>query len=275
MTVKTILITGCSSGIGAYCARALAAQGWHVFATARDPGDLSRLQSAGFEALYLDYTEPASILAAFEAVLARTGTGPDALFHNGAYAQPGALEDVPSSALRAQFQANVFGWHELTRLIVPHMRARGTGRIVFCSSVLGLVALPYRGAYTASKFAVEALSDTLRLELAGSGVHVSTIQPGPIESRFNEHALDAFTRNIDWQKSVHRAAYEARLAQMEGNRPSRFRRGPEAVFDKLLHALESKRPRPHYRVTTATGIAALCRRLLPRRAIDALARRIY
>jgi short-subunit dehydrogenase len=155
------------------------------------------------------------------------------------------------------------------------MRARGSGRIVFCSSVLGLVALPYRGAYTASKFAVEALSDTLRLELAGSGVHVSTIQPGPIESRFNEHALDAFHRNIDWRQSVHRAAYEARLAQMKGNRPSRFRRGPEAVFDKLLHALESKRPRPHYHVTTATGIAALCRRLLPRRIIDTLARRIY
>lgn len=275
MTAKTILITGCSSGIGAYCARALSAHGWHVFATARDPGDLARLKSAGLDALYLDYAEPASILAASEAVLARTGAGPDALFHNGAYAQPGALEDVPASALRAQFQANFFGWHELTRLIVPQMRARGAGRIVFCSSVLGLVALPYRGAYTASKFAVEALSDTLRLELAGSGIHVSTIQPGPIESRFNEHALDAFTRNIDWQKSVHRSAYEARLAQMKGNRPSRLKLGPEAVYDKLLHALESNRPRPHYRVTRATSLAALARRILPRRALDALARRIY
>jgi len=275
VTARSILITGASSGIGAHCAHGLAARGWRVLATARTHADLETLKGAGIEALYLDYAEPASIAALAGKVLQDTGGALYALFNNGAYAQPGAVEDLSSAALHAQFEANFFGWHDLTCRLIPAMRVRGEGRIVFCSSVLGLVALPYRGAYNASKFAVEGLADTMRLELAGSGIHVSTIQPGPIRSRFNEHALAAFEANIDWRNSVHRDAYEIRLEQLRGGRVSRLRLGPEAVFAKLLHALESPRPRPHYHVTGATTFAALCRRLLPRRALDALARRIF
>lgn len=292
MHPRSILITGCSSGIGYYCAHAMKLRGWRVFATARAPGDIARLKSEGLEVLYLDYAEPESIAACAEAVLDVTGGGIYALFNNGAYGQPGAVEDLRPEVLRAQFEANVFGWHDLTCRLVPAMRANREGRIVQCSSVLGLVALKWRGAYTASKFAIEAISDTLRLELKGSGVYVSVIEPGPIRSRFNEHAVAHFQRNIDIKASVHREEYEEMLARMEamnarsrwgyekpGARRSRsllprYRLGPDAVFEKLLHAVESSNPRPHYHVTAGTRAMALARRILPARVLDLLADRI-
>lgn len=289
---RSILITGCSSGIGYYCALAMKARGWRVIATARRPEDISRLKSEGLEALHLDYSEPKSVVACAEAALGLTDGRLTALFNNGAYGQPGAVEDLKPDVLRAQFETNVFGWHDLTRRLVPAMRANREGRIVQCSSVLGLVALKWRGAYTASKFAIEALSDTLRLELRGSGVHVSVIEPGPIRSRFNEHAVAHFKRNIDIKDSAHRQQYEEMLARMEAmnarhrwgyERPGerrarnllpRYRLGPDAVFEKLLHAVESRNPRPHYHVTAGTRAMALARRMLPARALDLLADRI-
>ena len=274
MSPRSILITGCSSGVGQYCAETLLARGWRVFATARADDDLARLGESGLEALYLDYREPDSIAALAKAVLERTGGRLDALFNNGAYAQPGAVEDLSSKVLREQFEVNFFGWHDLKRQLIPAMRRQGSGRIGMCSSVLGLWALKYRGAYNASKFAVEALSDTLRLELRGSGIFVATIEPGPIRSRFREHAHDAFVRNIDRENSAHRKAYEDQLARLEGERSSRFKLGPEAVFSALHHALESKKPRPHYHVTHATRLVALALRILPRRALDWAAARI-
>ena len=214
--LRTIIVTGASSGIGAYCARALKRDGWRVFATARKPQDIEALAADGIEAFYLDYREPASIEALVAAVLERTGGTLGALYNNGAHAQPGAVEDLPVAALREQFEANFFGWHDLTRRIVPVMRRQGHGRIVHCSSIFGLVPGLWRGAYVASKHAVEGLMLTLRLELQGSGIHVSLIEPGPVESRIASNGLVWFERNIDHEHSVHREAYQGQLARMRG-----------------------------------------------------------
>ncbi len=272
MSERSILITGCSSGIGLASAREMKARGWRVFATARKPEDLARLRDeVAVESLYLDYAEPASIAEAAKHVLAATEGKLTALFNNGGYGQLGAVEDLTPDVLRAQFEANVFGWHDLNRRVIPSMRARGEGRIVFCSSMLGLVAGPYRGAYCASKFAIEALADTLRMELATTGIRIVLIEPGPIASRFLEHALQAYRRNIDLEGSPHREIYRARIARMEAGGSQTFKLGPEAVAAKLVRALESRTPKPRYYVTVPTYVAAFLRRLLPTRALDAIA----
>lgn len=270
---RTILITGCSSGIGLHCARGLANRGWRVFASCRRAADVERLREEGLEALQLDLDDPGQIAAAVDEVLGRTGGRLDALFNNGAYGQPGAVEDLSRDALRAQFETNLFGWHELTNRVIPVMRAQGHGRIVQNSSVLGFVALKWRGAYNASKFALEGLTDTLRLELAGSGIEVVLIEPGPIESRFRQNALAAYRRHIDPEHSAHREHYRATEARLEKEDTSDpFTLGPEAVLVKLIHALESARPRPRYRVTLPTHAFALLRRVLPTRLLDRILR---
>jgi NAD(P)-dependent dehydrogenase (short-subunit alcohol dehydrogenase family) len=268
MTEKTILVTGCSSGIGYACALGLQARGWRVFATARKPGDLNRLAGLGLETLYLDYTEPASIEACVAEVSRRTGGKLYALFNNGAYGQPGAVEDLSRATLEAQFQANVFGWHQLATGCLPLLRANGAGRIVQNSSVLGLVAMKWRGAYNASKFAIEALSDTMRLELRDTNIKVILIEPGPITSRFTEHALAAFNQNIDSENSNYKKSYEAQRARLGKGGSNRFKLPPEAVLAKLMHALEAPRPHARYYVTTPTYIMAWCRRLLPQGLMD-------
>ncbi len=201
---RSIIVTGCSSGIGAYCAEALHERGWRVFATARKDADIAALKAKGMEAHYLDYTEPQSIAVLADEVLRQTDGKLDALFNNGAYAQPGAIEDLPVEALRQQFEANFFGWHDLTRRVVPVMRRQGHGRIVHCSSILGLVPMKWRGAYVASKFALEGLMLAQRMELEGSGIDVSLIEPGPIASRFTYNAASHARANIDMEASVHR-----------------------------------------------------------------------
>lgn len=263
---QSILVTGASSGIGAYCVRALKKDGWRVFATARKAEDIAALQADGIEAFRLDYTEPDSIAALVESVLALTGGRLDALFNNGAYAQAGAVEDLPTEALRAQFEANVFGWHDLTRRIVPVMRRQGAGRIVHCSSILGLLPARFRGAYAASKHAVEGLMLCLRQELEGSGISVSLIEPGPVESRIATNGLPWFLRYIDIETSPHRQAYQAQLARMKaGGSRGRFKLGPSAVYAALSHALASPRPRTHYPVTLPAKAGILLKRLLPQR----------
>ena len=271
---RSILITGCSSGIGLCAAETLKARGWRVFATARKPEDIARLKDeVGVESVYLDYAEPDSIAKAAEHVLKATGGKLDALFNNGGYGQPGALEDIRRDVLRAQFETNVFGWHDLTARVIPAMRKRGQGRIVFCSSVLGLIAAPYRGAYAASKFAIEALADTLRMELQASGIHVVLIEPGPIATRFVERAIEAYRRNVDLEASHHRETYKARIARMEAGGQQTYKLGPEAVVAKLVHALDSPRPKFRYYVTLPAYAVALLRRILPAGALDAVARR--
>lgn len=263
---KTILITGCSSGIGAYCAEALKTRGWRVFATARKEQDLDYLRAQGFEAFYLDYCEPESIKNVAQAVLELCDNRLDALFNNGAYAQPGAVEDLPLEALRLQFEANFFGWHDLTQRLIPAMRANKQGRLVHCSSILGLVPMKWRGAYVSSKFALEGLMLVQRMELQGSGISVSMIEPGPITSKFTVNAAAYAQKFIDMDKSVHAEDYKRQFAKLQsGGTKSSVKLGPEAVFDVLLHALESERPRPHYPVTRPAKLGILAKRLLPSR----------
>ncbi|MET3794395.1 SDR family oxidoreductase [Aquamicrobium terrae] len=258
----TIIVTGASSGIGAHCARALKADGWRVFATARKDQDIEALRNDGFEAFYLDYREPESIEALVEAVMERTGGRLDALYNNGAHAQAGAVEDLPVEALREQFEANVFGWHDLTRRVLPAMRAQGHGRLVHCSSILGLMPARLRGAYCASKHAVEGLMLALRQELEGSGIHVSLIEPGPVRSNIHRNGMTWFLKHVDYGNSHYRDDYRAQLEQVrEAN--DKVRADPAVVYRALHHALVSRRPRPHYVVTVPARIGVLMKRLLP------------
>lgn len=269
MTGKSVLITGCSSGIGLGVASGLQERGYRVFATVRQAADVERLTAAGLESLQLDLANPASIRAAVDDILERTGGTLDALFNNGAYGQPGAVEDLSREVLREQFETNLFGWHELTNLVIPVMRRQGHGRIIQNSSVLGFVALRFRGAYNASKYALEGLTDTLRLELAGSGIHVSLIEPGPITSHFRENAFKAYQRNIDPDGSVHREMYrrlEERLTKQGPAVP--FTLPPEAVLKKVIHALESRRPKARYYVTFPTYLFGFLKRVLSSRLLD-------
>jgi NAD(P)-dependent dehydrogenase (short-subunit alcohol dehydrogenase family) len=261
---RTIIVTGASSGIGAYCAEALRAEGWRVFATARKPEDIAALASRGLEAFYLDYREPESITKLFDDVMQRTDGKLDALFNNGAYSQAGAVEDLSVGALREQFEANFFGWHDLTQRAIPVMRKQGHGRLVHCSSILGLVPLRFRGAYAASKHALEGLMLCQRAELSGSGIHVSLIEPGPVKSKIATNGLVWFLKNVDHENSVHRDAYRAQLARLQaGGSVSRAKPGPEAVHAVLRHALLSPRPRPHYVVTWPARIGVMLKRILP------------
>jgi NAD(P)-dependent dehydrogenase (short-subunit alcohol dehydrogenase family) len=265
----TILVTGCSSGIGLASAQALKSRGWRVLATARCPEDRVRLeQGLAVTALDLDLGDESSVAACAERALALAGGRIDALFNNGAYAQLGAVEDVPSSALRRQLEVNVIGGHELIRCLLPQMRARNSGRIVQCSSVLGLVSGLYRGAYCASKFAIEALSDSLRLELAGTGISVSLIEPGPIRTNILSNALANFKETVAFEESPHCEAYRGYMARIEAGGQETFKLEPEAVVEKLIHALESRRPKPRYFVTYPTYLADAMRRVLPTRLLD-------
>ena len=275
MQGKSILITGCSTGIGHDAAHRLAARGWRVFATCRQEADCERLRGEGLESFMLDYSDEASIVSTVAECLSRTGGTLDALFNNGAYAIPGPVEDVSRDALRAIFETNLFGYHDLTRQVIPVMRAQGHGRIVNCSSVLGLLAFRWRGAYTATKFALEGLSDTLRLEMRGTGIDVILIEPGPIATDFRKNAVKQFEKWIDWESSARVDQYRASLLDQlyKGSEASTFELQPEAVTAKLIHALESPRPRPRYFVTTPTYIANVLRRLLPTRALDQLVSR--
>lgn len=267
---KSILITGCSSGIGYDAAHGLAARGWRVFATCRKQVDCVRLRGEGLESFVLNYADEASVSAALAQVLAATGGTLDALFNNGAFALPGAAEDLPRAGLREVFETNVFGWHDLTQQVIPVMRAQGAGRIVNCSSVLGLVCAPWRSAYNASKFAVEGLSDTLRLEMRGTGIEIVLIEPGPVTSKIRQNATIAFERWIDWENSARADAYRTTLLKRLYDKPGkdRFELPASAVTRKLVHALESPRPRARYFVTTPTYIMAALKRLLPTRALD-------
>lgn len=271
--MRSILITGCSSGIGYDAAHTLNKRGWRVFATCRAEADCERLRGEGLESFRLDYETPETIAEAFETALERTGGTLDALYNNGAYAIPGAVEDLPVAALRQNFEANLFGWHDLTCRVIPVMRAQGHGRIVQCSSVLGLQAMPWRGSYVATKFALEGLTDTLRLEMRGTGIHISMIEPGPIRTAFRTNARKQFDRWIDWKTSPRAAQYRDTLVKRlyaAEQAPDRFEKGCPAVTRKLVHALESSRPHAHYYVTLPTYIAAAARRVLPQRMIDAI-----
>ena len=265
---KSILISGCSSGIGLHVALGLKQRGYLVIASARKHDDVERLRQQGLDSVQLDLNDSASIYRAVEETLALSHGRLDALFNNGAYGQPGAVEDLRRDVLRAQFETNLFGTLELTNRIIPIMRQQGHGRIIQNSSILGLITLPYRGAYNASKFALEALTDTLRLELQGSGIEVVLIEPGPIESHFRKNAFRAYRDNIDTEHSAHREIYqrmERRLTTEES--VAAFTLTPDAVLRRVIHALESPRPKLRYYVTFPTYLFATLRRILPQRML--------
>ncbi len=270
MAGKSILITGCSSGIGYDAAHGLSKRGWRVFATCRATADCERLRGEGLESFVLDYDDETSITTALAEVLKRTGGTLDALYNNGAYALPGAVEDLPRGGLRAIFETNLFGYHDLARQVIPVMRAQGHGRIINCSSVLGLVGIKWRGAYVATKFAMEGLTDVMRLELKGTGIHVSLIEPGPVTAKIRENAIPHFEKWIDWKNSVLVEEYENTLVKRlyTDSGPDPFELPPSAVTKKLVHALEASRPRARYYVTTPTYLMGALRRVLPTSALD-------
>lgn len=275
MNPKSILITGCSTGIGYCVAHGLQRRGHRVIASCRQHSDVERLQAEGLECLQLDLDDSISIKSAFKQCMELCEGNLDALFNNGAYGLAGAVEDVSREAIRDQFETNVFGWLELTNLVLPIMRQSGSGRIIQNSSVLGFVALPYRGAYAASKYAIEGLSDTLRLELADTDIRVSLIEPGPIESDFRKNAERAFHKYILRQGSAHEQQYlamENRL-QKEGHATA-FTLPADAVLEKVIHALEHKKPKARYYVTTPTYIFGYLKRILSSRQIDRLMLRV-
>jgi len=266
-----VLITGCSSGIGRCVAEGLQARGYRVFATARRSESVAELNAAGLESLQLDLADSSSIQRAVDEVLAITGGKLYALFNNAGFGMPGAVEDLSREALREQFETNVFGMLELTNRLIPVMRSAAEGRIIQNSSILGFVAMAYRGAYNASKFAIEGLSDTMRLELQGTGIYVSLIEPGPILSMFRENALLAFKKHIDADASAHRKTYSGLLARLEKQGAAvPFTLPPEAVLKSVLHALTASRPRARYPVTVPTRVFAVLKRILPTRLLDQL-----
>jgi NAD(P)-dependent dehydrogenase (short-subunit alcohol dehydrogenase family) len=271
MSQKSILITGCSSGIGLAAAHSLRARGWRVFASCRNPDDCKRLNAEGFDSPRIELRDAASIHAGLQEVLAATGGTLDALFNNGARGMPGAIEDLPTDGLRDLMESNVIGWHDLTRQVIPIMREQGHGRIVQNSSVLGYVSMRYRGAYTASKHALEGLTDSMRIELRDTPIHVSLIEPGPITSDMRKNNAAQFFEWIDWENSVFAEDYRHGLvkrftAKQEGLDP--FELPAEAVCKKLIHALEANRPRARYRVTTPAHIMNVFRRVLPTSLLD-------
>ncbi|MGH1438571.1 MAG: SDR family NAD(P)-dependent oxidoreductase [Cellvibrionaceae bacterium] len=271
---KTILVTGCSSGIGKTVAYGLRDKGYIVYPTARKSSDVDDLIQQGFDAIQLDYADSDSVERAYDILMEKTGRQLFAVFHNGAYGQPGAVEDLSRETLEKQFATNVFGWHQLNNLLLPLMRQQGYGRIIINSSVLGIIAFPMRGAYNASKFALEGLFDTLRLELKGTNIFISLIEPGPITSQFRKNAKIAFEENVYGDKvilesSPHKKYYEQVMARLskEGD-VDPFTLPPEAVLKKVEHALNSAKPKIRYPVTFPTHLFSLLKRLLPHRCLD-------
>lgn len=264
-----ILITGCSSGIGFSAAKLLHQRGYNVVATVRKTQDALALQQLGIITTELDLTDSKSITDAVEFTFNHFNGQIDALFNNASYGQPGAVEDLSRQVLQQQFETNVFGTQELTNLVIAQMRKQGHGRIIYNSSVLGLVSMAYRGAYNASKYAIEGLADTLRLELYDTDIHISLIEPGPIISKFRANAFIKYQQNINKGKSAHKATYNAMEQRLTKQGPAApFTLPPEAVVTKLIHAIESKRPKIRYYVTFPTYLFATLKRLLPHRCLD-------
>ena len=274
MPQKSVLITGCSTGIGRCLALGLHARGYRVFATVKQEKDVTALRTAGLESLVLDLRSSDSIRTAVDDVLAHTGGQLYALINNGAYGQPGAVEDLTRDALRLQFETNLFGTQELTNRVLPVMRSQSGGRIVQISSLLGIVCMGYRGAYNASKFALEALTDTMRLELRGTNIHIALVEPGPITSRFRDNAFEAYKLHIDKTHSAHQNYYERVERRLGGTTPLPFTLPPEAVLAKVIHALEARRPKLRYPVTFPAHLFSWLRRFLPGRTLDRIMARV-
>lgn len=272
---KIILITGCSSGIGCATALVMRDAGWRVLATARQAVDVERLRGEGFESFVVDYADTGSLEAARDYIVQNCGGRIDALFNNGAFACPGAAEDLPRGALREIFETNVFGLHELTTLIIPLMRAQGFGRVLNCSSVLGVVTAPWRGAYVSTKFALEGLTDTLRVEMADTPIKFILINPGPITSKIRANSIPHFERWIDWKNSPRKAQYETLLHRLyEDNGPDKYELPARDVGELVLRACDAKSPKARYFITVPAKMASRLKRILPTAMLDRMLAKI-
>ena len=266
---ESILITGCSSGIGLSTAKFLHKRGFHVIASVRNPDDISILKELGINCIQLDLRDEDSINSAV-AYIKDHAPNLYGLVNNGAYGQPGAVEDLSRAALEEQFHTNVFGTHSLTQKLIPIFRQHNRGRIVQISSILGFVGAPMRGAYNASKFALEGLSDTLRVELADTDIKVAIIQPGPIESAFRPNAYKAFTKHIDSKNSHYANLYEDVHARLHSKENARFTLSSEFVAKKIHHALTAKHPKIRYWITVPTIVMGILTKFMPTRLLDKL-----
>ena len=271
--MKSLLITGCSSGIGLCLAKGLQKNGYRVFATARKSKDVKKLLELGLESLKLDLACSKSINEAVTEIYTRTDNL-YGLIHNGAYGQAGALEDITRDALDEQFQINLFGWHELTNLVLPKMKENKEGRIIYLSSVLGFVTMPFRGPYNASKFALEGLVNTLRLELMDTNIQLSKIQPGPIESDFRINAYRAFKKHVNFEQSDYQEKYKKMIERLQSEELADYTLPPEAVLKSAMHALTAKHAKVQYRVTFPTKLFAILIRILPGKWLDKVLNRV-
>ncbi len=269
---RTVLVTGCSSGIGEAAARYLRDHGWTVFPTARKAEDLEKLRADGFDPVELDLASSASVQACMAAVLDRVPEGLGGIVNNAGMAMPGAVEDLNRDALRRQFEVNVFGSQELTNGLIPTLRKQGWGRIVNVSSIYGLIAAPMVGNYCASKYALEALSDAQRIELSGTGISLSLIEPGPIVSAFRRNAAAAMEESVISDEVRYADSYrkEAARRKKQFKKVDFINRPPEDVAKKILHALESPRPKRRYVVTIPAHLGAFMSRFVPAAWLDLL-----
>lgn len=266
---RHVLVTGCSSGIGRATAEVLRARGWQVYPTARRLEDLEQLRLAGFQPVKLDVADPDSVAEAVEDALELSEGRLGAVVNNAGVAQFGAVEDLTREAVRRQFEVNTFGALDLTNRLIPHFRRQGRGRIVNVSSVYGRVTAPMVGCYCASKYAMEAFSDALRIELRSEGIAVSLIEPGPIFSAFRSKSADHSAATIDMHTGRFETRYQRRMAKAKtGQRKDLFTKPPEAVAVKIAHALESNRPRSRYCVTVPAYLGAFLRRFAPDSLLD-------
>jgi len=270
--MRSVLITGCSSGLGLYVAESLQKNEWKVFATARKEEDIENLKGKGIDAFFLDVTDSESIDKLVKDVSEKTDGKLYALINNAGCGYSGALEDITRDAMRKQFEVNVFGVHELTNKIIPIFRKNKTGRIINISSAAGRFSMPFMGAYSASKFALEALSDALRLELRNTDIKISIIEPGPLKSDFSKNALSIFQNQVKPPENSHyKDIYEKMGKYRQTKETKKNIPGPDALYKKVKHALESKRPKIRYLVTKEAYLAAYLKRLFPDRLLDILA----
>ena len=270
---RTVLVTGCSTGIGQATALRLRAGGWTVFPTARAEADLERLRTEGFDPVRLDMADETSVSEAVAETLRRAGTtGLGGVVNNAGFGQPGAVEDVSRAAFRHQFEVNLFGMQDLTNRLLPTLRRQGWGRIVNISSVVGRISLPFMGAYSATKFAMEALSDAMRVELHASGIAVSLVEPGPIATAFGDNVARSGRQTLKPESSVFGEVYRKKLDPVttRGDPKERFRLPPDAVARAIAHALESPHPHRRYTVTVPAKLGAWCARFLPDAVLDRL-----
>ena len=266
--MTNIIITGCSTGIGLETAKYLKSKFVKVYPTARDPEDVKMLQELGFEhAMKLDVRKPDEIAAVITKVLEIDGKI-DVWFNNAGFGQPGAMEDITTEVLKAQFETNVFGLHECTRQIIPVMREQGQGKIIQHSSVLGLISLFGKGAYNASKYAIEGLTDTLRLELKGTEIYPVLLNTGPITSHFRENAIKKLKANVDIEHSVFSKKYEKSLKAEKSDVP--FNEGAVSVAKIVHKIIVAKRPKPRYYITKATYLLGYLKRVLSTSLMDKL-----